>query len=345
MTPEPASSDQVFASLPLAVIAYGTSLGIPREELIEVSEVRPEDLGDPDRLVDYESLIRLWELLLQRHGDRPLGLEYASFLSPSVLGVVGYACAHCQDLGAAVALYARYCRLADPRLRLTIEGGDDHTRLSLAHEPRVEAMGEPVEMMVAATALISRRLNPSAPPPTEVCFRHPRKHAAERYQEIFRAPVRFSAGWTGATFSNDALRLPILGADPRMGRYLKQRLEALHRERGVDPAQQPLDARVRQAIEERLAEGTADQASVAKHLGFSARSLQRGLHGQSTSFSEQLDLVRHTRALALLRKPSVSIREIAFMLGYADPRAFYRSFRRWTGHTPAEHRRHEHDGE
>lgn len=329
----------VFASLPLAVIAYGGTLGIPHAELIEVSGIPPDELRDPDALVDYESLIRLWELLLLRFPDRSLGLDYAGFLSPRTLGVLGYACTHCHRLGEALALYARYCRLADPRLTVTIEHGEDQARVAFAHEPRVETMAEPMEMMIAAAAFTARRLNPGSPPPTEVCFRHARRHPQARYQEVFGAPVRFEAGWTGVCFPAEALRLPILGADPRIGKYLQQQVAAMEEALSPVPASAPLDARVRETIDAGLLAGEADQTNVARALGLSARSLQRGLQALGTSFSEQLDAVRRARALELLRQPQVSVREVAFMLGYADPRAFYRSFRRWTGLTPAEHRR------
>ncbi|MEX1367349.1 MAG: AraC family transcriptional regulator [Nannocystaceae bacterium] len=329
----------MFASLPLAVIAYGGTLGIDHAELIEISGISPDDLRDPDALVDYESLIRLWEALLQRFPERRHGLDYAGYVSPRTLGVVGIACTHCSDLGEALALYVRYCRLADPRLTLTMEHSAEQARVSFVHEPRVEAMAEPMEMMIAAAAFTARRLNPSAPPPTEVCFRHPRRHPLSGYLEAFGAPVRFDAGWTGVCFSAATMRLPILGADPRIGRYLQQQVAAMSQARAPTPAEAPLDARVRQAIDDGLVAGTADQVSVARTLGLSARSLQRGLQALDTSFSEQLDAVRRARALQLLRQPQVSVREVAFMLGYADPRAFYRSFRRWTGLTPAEHRR------
>ncbi|MCX4241686.1 AraC family transcriptional regulator [Paraliomyxa miuraensis] len=337
----PASSpdDVVFASLPLAVIAYCATLGLDPREMIEVSGLTSDELRDPDALVDYESLIRLWEVLLARFPERPLGLDYASYITPTTLGVLGYACAHAKDLGAAVELYARHCRLADPRLVLTIERGDDVARITFSHEPRVEAMAEPIEMMVAALAFTSRRMNPSSPPPHEVCFRHPRRHPLARYEQIFEAPVRFSAGFTGVALSTASLSLPIMGADPRVGRYLQQQVEALQATREPVPAGAPLDARVRETIDEGLVTGASDQAAVARSLGMSSRSLQRGLQNLGTSFSEQLDAVRRERSLLLLRDPERSVREIAFMLGYADPRAFYRAFRRWTGHTPAEHRR------
>jgi AraC-like DNA-binding protein len=124
-----------------------------------------------------------------------------------------------------------------------------------------------------------------------------------------------------------------------MGKYLQQQVEALERTRRPAPAAEPLDARVREAIDQGLVTAAIDQAAVARSLGVSSRSLQRGLQALGTSFSEQLDAVRRARSLQLLRDRELSVREIAFMLGYADPRAFYRSFRRWTGHTPADHRR------
>lgn len=339
MSDAPAPADLVFASLPLALVAYCATLGIEPREAIEIARLSSDDLRDPDALVDYESLLRLWDVMLARFPDRPLGLDYASYLTPRSLGVLGHACSHCRDLGEAIELYARYCRLADPRLVVTIERGDHVARVTLSHEPRVEAMAEPIEMMIAALAFTARRMNPSMPPPHEVCFRHARRHPIERYHQVFEAPVRFEAELTGVVLGRAALSLPILGADLSMGKYLRQQVVALERDLQPPPAAPPLDARVREVLDQGLITGAPEQVAVARALGLSSRSLQRGLQALGTSLRDQLDAVRRARALQLLRDPELSVREIAFMLGYADPRAFYRSFRRWTGHTPAEHRR------
>ena len=39
-------------------------------------------------------------------------------------------------------------------------------------------------------------------------------------------------------------------------------------------------------------------------------------------------------AKSLLPEPEIGICEIAFLLGYSEPSAFHRFFRRWTGNTP-----------
>jgi AraC-like DNA-binding protein len=38
-------------------------------------------------------------------------------------------------------------------------------------------------------------------------------------------------------------------------------------------------------------------------------------------------------------REGISINETAFLLGYSEASAFHRSFRRWTGRTPAAYRR------
>lgn len=50
-------------------------------------------------------------------------------------------------------------------------------------------------------------------------------------------------------------------------------------------------------------------------------------------FHELTSLVR------LLRDKKLAIYEVAFLLGYAEPSAFNRAFRRWNGVAPLEFRR------
>lgn len=57
------------------------------------------------------------------------------------------------------------------------------------------------------------------------------------------------------------------------------------------------------------------------------------------SYQQLLNEVRRELAKQYLRDQRHSIRDIAFLLGFAEPSVFVRSFRRWTGQTPGAFRR------
>lgn len=61
--------------------------------------------------------------------------------------------------------------------------------------------------------------------------------------------------------------------------------------------------------------------------------LQRRLAAESTSPTDLVETVRRACVLALV-EAGASLAEIAWMLGYSEPSAFHRAFRRWTGTTP-----------
>jgi AraC-like DNA-binding protein len=51
--------------------------------------------------------------------------------------------------------------------------------------------------------------------------------------------------------------------------------------------------------------------------------------------------VRYEIARQMLERSAMEVRDIAEMLGYADTSALTRSFKRWSGATPAQWRRHQ----
>ena len=88
-----------------------------------------------------------------------------------------------------------------------------------------------------------------------------------------------------------------------------------------------------------LAHGEANLERVAKDIGMSTRSLTRHLAEAGTSFGEILQELRKKLALRYLREETLSLTEIAFLLGYGDVSSFTHGFKRWTGSTPARFRK------
>ncbi|MDH5173189.1 MAG: helix-turn-helix transcriptional regulator, partial [Gammaproteobacteria bacterium] len=71
----------------------------------------------------------------------------------------------------------------------------------------------------------------------------------------------------------------------------------------------------------------------------SRRTLQRRLKERNTNFQHMLQGVKSNLASKYLEDRSLSIIEIALLLGYGDPSSFSAAFKAWNGLTPSEFRR------
>ena len=155
------------------------------------------------------------------------------------------------------------------------------------------------------------------------------------YHRVFGADVTFGAPRNSLSFESAILDRPVQFADPALAEYLHARAAAM-----LDqlPAAGAVRQRVRQAISNRLCDAS-EIKQVARRLGTSARSLQRALMDEGTSFQEIRDEVRRSVALDLLEQRSLSIGEIAALVGYAQSSAFRAALHRWTGSSAREMRR------
>lgn len=97
-------------------------------------------------------------------------------------------------------------------------------------------------------------------------------------------------------------------------------------------------SRVREAVTAGVAGSGKRTEGLARQLGMSVRSLQRRLAEHGLSVGEVLSEGHKEVALRLLARPELTLAEVAEQLGYSEPSAFTRAFRRWTGLTPSDYR-------
>jgi AraC-like DNA-binding protein len=157
------------------------------------------------------------------------------------------------------------------------------------------------------------------------------------YKRAFGCAVRFEQPTAAVLYSAEQMSLPIRLADPTLSGYLDDlasiKLGGLH-----DGDNQDLVSRVRQTLWDMLPGGRSDLWRTASAMGMSARTLQRRLGEQGTSFSRVLDDLRRELSDELLTGQRLAVSEVAFLLGYSEPRAFQRAFRRWRGVSPKKFR-------
>jgi AraC-like DNA-binding protein len=108
--------------------------------------------------------------------------------------------------------------------------------------------------------------------------------------------------------------------------------ETLHRR---ETKGSPLKVRVENATAAILPHRKIRIDIVAAKLGMSSKTLARRLASEGCSFSKTLNELRSALARRYLADQSMTISEIAWLLGYAEIGAFTRAFYRWTGMTPS----------
>lgn len=147
-------------------------------------------------------------------------------------------------------------------------------------------------------------------------------------------PLDVMALWDRAeTASGDphlALRVASRSADPSLLSLLEQHARALLE----SVAEERTVARdVKRLL--RDAGPALGLPEAAKRLGVSERTLQRRLADETCVYADLVSSVREEMARQLMLDRKVAIAEAAFILGFSDQSSFTRSFKRWTGQTPA----------
>jgi AraC-like DNA-binding protein len=74
---------------------------------------------------------------------------------------------------------------------------------------------------------------------------------------------------------------------------------------------------------------------VAEQLGVSRQTLYRSLKAEGVTYETVLDELRRKMALNFLAGKKVSVNETAYLVGFSEPAAFSRAFKRWTGKSPS----------
>lgn len=149
--------------------------------------------------------------------------------------------------------------------------------------------------------------------------------------------VSHSQEFNGVTYKKEALSLPIVQDQDSMMTFLRS---APYHLVADDPQHVSLRDKVRSILNKDVSHTmpTADQ--VAGQLSMSVTTLRRHLQVENTSYQRLKNEARMEAAFHLLSCLDLSNNDIAERLGFDEPSAFFRSFKKWTGKTPGEYRNH-----
>ena len=136
--------------------------------------------------------------------DSVFGLHLAKQIDPRDAGIYFYAGSAARDLGEALALFSRYCRIVNEAFRLTQRPADKAIEFEFAGLPRY-ASRHNMEYVVAAIGTALRRMSGRNVVPAKVAFAHNRNSDVREFERFFGCPVEFGAPSNLLSISADAL--------------------------------------------------------------------------------------------------------------------------------------------
>jgi len=325
-----------LARIPLLVLDQAERHGMDRQELMRQASLDPKLLGDPDSRITISSQLKLWQALAARHPDIAVGTLIGSTVRAKQLGVVGYAMYYSRNLLEAFRRLARYMHIISEAVQFELVQVADETALTFTSHPALLANRHPAEAQLAAMLAIGREITQTALVPLAIHLPSPKPHDMSAYRKAFGCPVQFNHPEAAIICSASQMRLPIKASDPTLSGYLDQ-LANTAMDRLGEPARDFVD-RIRRVLWSEFAGGRPNLWRTASELGISPRTLQRRLRESGTSYTVVLEDLRREIAGDLLANESLGVSDIAFLLGYSEPSAFQRAFRRWHSLSPRQFR-------
>ena len=319
----------------LGMLAGMRAAGVDVAAACAAAGVSEAGLAQRTAPLSLGELVPIWRAAMKQSGRGTLGLHVGAAMPPGSL--LEYVAGASPNLRASLVQIARYIGLVSRNIRWVLgpRGPDGLTTFEEQATFAPEAIPPALrEFGVAVSA--SRVYSWFDRHPREVWFTHPAQGPAEEYQQVFGCPALFDRDRVAIRYDDEALAAPAQHHDPQLYRILESHAERVLAEM---PATATFRERVRREVVQRLREGEPAIAGIAESLATSERSLQRRLQSEGVSFRDVVDEARHKLAVVYLGDQSLSVTDVACLLGYSEAAAFTRAFKRWTGQPPSQARR------
>lgn len=332
------SSSELTASVASARfhLNAATELGLDASEALRLAELSWADLEDPDRRLPLANVGRVVAWVSGNCPEPSYGLWLGRNFHPAKLSLVGYVMLNARTVGDALARFEKYKRVVGDGFTVETEPAGPAQHLFALNKLNLGGLARVVqEWHQAATVTCMRVLSGQDVRPIRACFSHPEPEWRSEYDDLFQCPLEFESDRTALLLRQRDLDLRVRHADSLLeGHFLRLAEAVLGRLDG----NASMSRRVSETLLEWLPQGEPRVADVARHLAVSVRTLQAALKAEGTSYRSLLSDLRLRLSRGHLKDARVSIAEVSFLVGFSEPSAFHRAFKRWAGQTPQAYR-------
>jgi AraC-like DNA-binding protein len=326
----------VAASFAKALLELAVSKGAPREALAAQSGIDLHELQNGDNRIAFAKYVALMRTAKQLCNDPAFALHFGESVDLSEMTLVGLTGGSpTGSMSEDLAQLNRYAPLA-----IEMDGEADRFQLTqidgelwlVDARPNPNDFPELTESFFARAVSGMRRWFGDNQFVKAVHMTHAEPAYRYEYDRIFTMPIVFNSDKNAFLLSAESWTTMKTAFSSR---YVSDVLSA-HAETLLDKLQstKSIRGRVESLLIPILHTGDANVDTIARNLGVSRQTLFRKLRAEGVTFEKILDELRQKMALHYLNGKKVSVNETAYLVGFSDPAAFSRAFKRWTGSSP-----------
>ncbi len=293
----------------------------------------PQAPIDPYQLIPLGKYVALFEQAALLLSDPFLGLRLGQAFRPELLGPLGFIFQASVDLRQALQQLSSYVSVWQSATQVELIAGDSTADyIYQIGDASLRPRRQDAEYSLASICSLIRNFLGDQWAPLEVHFEHPSSGGTKRaYDQAFHAPVFFAQNVNRLVMRPADLERTGVSPDRSMMPFMERHLRDLARE-SREP--ESFARQVSYLIARRLGAGPLSLPSMAQELGLSARSFQRRLAEERTSFRSLVRHQRRTLAESLMKDRSATVTAVAHTVGYAETAVLSRAFKVWTGASP-----------
>lgn len=328
------SEPTAAAGVARAWVDLAAAKGVSRKALLERSQLDRDTLEDRDNRIPLTKLVTLIRAAKELCQEPALALHFGELVDCAEYSIVTMISRTCATVADAVVQRNRYGRLlaeieCDHPDRFLLERTGPSVWL-IDTRTNPTRIPELTESLFSVVATGSRQMR-EEPLLQAAHFTHGEPAYRAEYDRIFQVPLVFGSNRNALLMDAAWLEQELALTPTYVFGILSEHAEALLE--SLDDSK-TARGRVESLLMPILHTGDASIETIAGKLGCSRQTLYRKLKAEGVTFKELLDELRHKLALHYLRGQKVSVNETAYLVGFSEPAAFSRAFKRWTGSRP-----------
>ncbi|MBC2713756.1 MAG: AraC family transcriptional regulator [Desulfobacteraceae bacterium] len=309
--------------------------GMPLKDFERQTGISRIQIEDPDARIPMSSFLNLWQIAIDLTGDPALALHLRKKVGLRIVHFVVSLAQHSSNLLEAMFHLSQYAKLMSDTDKFDVFDEDGlitivYTNTAPEYQNRWIPEHHFSLGLRIGRSLVSREYNP-----LKVHFQHADPGYPEAYAEVFRSPILFQQPENMVVLKKKDLLQPIASRDPYLQKIFKKHAELLLKK--LDGSES-LQGKVCEQIMTHLPQGGTDIKKVSRAMNMDRSTLYRQLKLEGTTFKNLLLKTRQELAKSHLRQ-GMTNSQVAYLLGFSEPAAFQRAFKRWVAISPGEYRK------